>query len=226
MKVIVSQFGPGATSDISFPYSVSFIDTSVSPHEIVEEWQDVLLLETEVLAYTEDEIADLIETKILAHAVAQSYIITAVDILWLGIKTTASTYQNSPVNPTGTTSTTGVMMGLAGSFTPIRSGKVMAIISGNMANNTAGNGASAQIRYGTGSAPANAAGLTGTVMGGISQILNDAVALIVLGSGNFTCNAIIDGLGLGTAYWLDVSLASITGGTSTISNVSISIVEL
>lgn len=135
-------------------------------------------------------------------------------------------YQASPSDPTGTTSTTGVMMGLAGTFTPMKSGKLMIVISGNIANGTAGDGATATIRYGTGTAPTNGASLTGSAAGNISKIVNPLLALLVPGSGNFNCNAIVSGLSLSTAYWIDIAAARVTGGTATVSGISISVIEL
>lgn len=135
-------------------------------------------------------------------------------------------YQGNPSDPTGTTSSAGVMMGLSGSITPHKSGKIQIIVSGNIANNTSGDGAQTQIRYGTGTAPTNGAALTGTTAGALAKIVNSLLALLVPGSGNFTCNAIVSGLTLGTTYWVDLSLARITGGTATISGISISIIEL
>lgn len=139
-----------------------------------------------------------------------------------------ATYQATPSDPTGTTSTTGLMMGLAGSITPLRTGKVMITVSGNIAATGigGGSGAATQIRYGTGTAPTNGAALTGTAVGSLAQIKNATLALIAPGSGNFTCNAIVSGLTIGTAYWLDQSLARITSGTATISGISISVIEI
>lgn len=139
-----------------------------------------------------------------------------------------SSYQATPSDPTGTTNSTGLMMGLAGVITPSKSGKIMIIVSGNILASGigGGSGAKTQIRYGTGTAPTNGAALTGTAIGNISQIVNPTLALLAPGSGNFTCNAIVSGLTLGTTYWLDQSLARVTSGTATITNISISVVEL
>lgn len=135
-------------------------------------------------------------------------------------------YQDTPADPSTTTNGTGVMMGLAGAIKPMKSGKVMIIVSGNIDNNTIGDGAQTQIRYGTGTAPTNGAALTGTAVGGLAKINNPLLALLVAGSGNFTCNAIVSGLTLGTTYWIDQSLARITGGTARLTNISLSVVEL
>ncbi len=130
-------------------------------------------------------------------------------------------YQSGNLNPTGTTSTTGLMMGLAGAITPVLYGKVFVTICGTIANNTIGDGTKVQIRYGTGSAPANAAALTGTTIGPLQTYVNSVATVTV----PFSVSGVITGLTLGTAYWIDVGLAAITGGTATITNVGISVIE-
>lgn len=133
-----------------------------------------------------------------------------------------ATYQAQPANPTGTTSTTGVMMGLAGSITPKTTGTVVVIVSGTGLNNTNGDGFKVQIRFGTGSAPTNAAALTGSLAGAEQGVIlptaNDGVI--------FSCNALGTGLSIGTAYWIDVHLKAVTGGTASIQGVSITAFEL
>jgi hypothetical protein len=135
---------------------------------------------------------------------------------------TTTTYQATPADPSTTTSATGVMMGLAGSITPGYSGTIMIIVSGDMDNNGNNNGAQAQIRYGTGTAPTNGAALTGTTTGSLIKMMENNAANRM----PFQCNSIVSGLAVGTAYWIDLSLAAITGGTARIRDISISIVEL
>ncbi len=136
---------------------------------------------------------------------------------------TPNVYQASPTNPTATTSTTGVMMGLAGAITPTQSGKIQVTITGNIANSAAADGWKTQIRYGTGTAPANAAALTGTAVG---TIATSTATIANAGKQPFSITAIVSGLTLNTAVWLDVSLAAITAGTATATDISISAVEL
>jgi hypothetical protein len=118
------------------------------------------------------------------------------------------------------------MMGLAGTITPVRSGKVMIMISGTIDNNTLGDGAQVQIRYGTGTAPTNGAALTGTTAGSLVKQINASLALLVPGAGPVALNALVTGLTLSTAVWLDISLARISGGTARIRDISISAIEL
>src|ERR1700687_4327079 len=58
-------------------------------------------------------------------------------------------------SPAGTTSTTGVVMGVNATLTPLYTGAVLFIISGDITNNAGGDGGKVQIYYGTGSAPTN-----------------------------------------------------------------------
>lgn len=136
---------------------------------------------------------------------------------------TLTTYQATPADPTGTTDTTGKMMGLAGSITPHGSGTIFIQISGSMTQNTNADGGKVQIRYGTSTAPANADALTGTAVGNIVSLSFTTAASARHG---WTCNAIVTGLSAGTAYWIDVGLAAITGGTASVKDISISAYEL
>jgi hypothetical protein len=134
-------------------------------------------------------------------------------------------------NPTGTTSTTGVMMGLGGgstpaTFTPHGSGIVLILITGNMATTANNGGDQVQIRYGTSTAPGNGSALTGTAVGSkIATVMANG-----LNQWFFSLNAIVGGGGtplvVGTKYWIDVGLSTLSGFTATINNVTISSVEL
>jgi pectin methylesterase-like acyl-CoA thioesterase len=131
-----------------------------------------------------------------------------------------------PVDPNTTTSTAGVMMGLGStvSFTPTRTGKIMIILSGDGDNATNSRGANVQMRYGTGVAPANGAALTGTTVGTLIRMFNRDAAEIF----PFTLNGIVSGLSVGTAIWVDISLASVGSGTHTarVRDIMVSIIEI
>ena len=132
--------------------------------------------------------------------------------------------QTSPANPTGTANTTtGVMMGLAGAITPQATSRVKISISGDIFNATAvGDGASAQIRWGTGTAPANGAAPAGTAVGAKVQY----IAATTAQKTPFSLSAIVTGLAAGTAYWIDLALTALTGGTANVENLSITAFEL
>lgn len=135
---------------------------------------------------------------------------------------TAAT-QTAPANPTSTTSLTGVMMGLAASITPVRKGSVLITITGDIETSGNGNGGALQIRTGTGAAPANGVAATGTAQGSIVNYRNPANSVVRV---PFSASAIVSGLTLGTAIWIDLGLAAVTGGTAAVRNVSISAAEL
>ncbi len=134
--------------------------------------------------------------------------------------TLKATYQGTPADPSSTTNSTGVMMGLAGSITPTISGKVMITISGDMKNGTNNGNSVTHIRYGTGTAPTNGNALTGTVAGALVNMTAAATNQRV----PFSCNAIVT-LTVGTTYWIDLGLKA-ASGTAFVQNISISVVEL
>lgn len=130
-----------------------------------------------------------------------------------------------PANPTGTASLVGVMMGLAGIITPNVTGVVLLVLTGNLTNAsaTAGDGARARLRHGTGTAPANGDALTGTADGAaVDAVLPTAAALPI----PFSLTARLTGLLVGTPYWLDISLAALVAGTAEASNLALVAVEV
>jgi hypothetical protein len=143
----------------------------------------------------------------------------AANPVWAATTAGAVT-QAQPANPTGTNSLTGLMMGLAGSITPTLTGRLMITISGDISNNTGSDGGTVQIRYGTGSAPANADALTGNAIGTLIRAIAGTVTV------PFSVQAVVTGLSVGTAYWLDLGLAAITGGTASIFDVSVTAIEI
>ena len=134
--------------------------------------------------------------------------------------TLKATYQGTPADPTSTTNTTGVMMGLAGSITPTVTGKLLITISGDMKNGSNNGNSVTHIRYGTGTAPANGNALTGTVGGSLINMTAAAANQRV----PFSCNVIVT-LTVGTTYWIDLGLKA-ASGTAFVQNISISVVEI
>jgi hypothetical protein len=117
------------------------------------------------------------------------------------------------------------MMGLAGAITPAGSGKIMIVITGDTDNDTAADGTKMGIRYGTGTAPTNGVALTGTAVGTLPNSANANLALDV-NRYPFAVSAVVTGLVVGTPYWVDLSLAAVTGGVARVRNISISIQEI
>jgi hypothetical protein len=138
------------------------------------------------------------------------------------ITTSRALSATSSAAPTGTASTTSVMMAAGGAITPILSTRVLFTVSGQMANATSGDGATIDLRYGTGTAPINGAAVTGTLVG----IAQTATSISAAQKSGFSISYPITGLTIGTAYWFDISLKVVTGGTATITGISASAMEV
>ena len=130
--------------------------------------------------------------------------------------------QGAPGNPTGTTSTTGVMMGLGSTckLTPTYSTRVYVSFIGGIASTVGADAVGAQVKYGTGTAPSNGAAFTGTSIGP-----NNA-AQGTTGTVPYSGGGIITGLTPGTAYWFDIDLSVQAGTTGSIVNVGCSAAEV
>jgi len=141
------------------------------------------------------------------------------------VPTVASTVGTS-ASPSGTTSTTYVMLGLGGSWkiTPTTYGNVRITINGQLNNGTTGDGINVIMAYGTGTAPTNGAALTGTTVG-INTIFTDLTGLLTNGV-PFSKDYIITGLTAGTAYWFDLQFKAVTGGTASVINCQFTAQEL
>jgi hypothetical protein len=128
----------------------------------------------------------------------------------------------TPLNPSG--STGNVMMGLGATVTvtPKYSTRLLVTVTGQCSNTAAGGSAGVTLRHGTGAAPANGAGLAGTVLG--------AGITASFGIANFVSpiafTGIVTGATLGTARWFDLSLSNGGAGTATIGSLTFSIVEI
>jgi hypothetical protein len=144
---------------------------------------------------------------------------TACTVAWIG----GNVLEASPTAPAGTTSTTGVMMGLGSTckITPAVTGRVEITFSGSGSNSTSLAIWQLSAQFGTGAAPANAAAPAGTLVGTTST----ATAPSASGLSPFYAGGIITGLTLGTALWFDLDLL-VSAGTGTINNVHCTIREV
>lgn len=141
-----------------------------------------------------------------------------------------NTYTFQPSNPVGTTSTSGVMMGLKGSFISQYSGILRVTIYGNITNTTAVDGVNFGGLMGTGTPPNN--GDSPIIIGsiGIGRVKGNIIERFD-GAGAyrpFRISAVVGNLGAlvpGTTYWIDMTLAVITGGTASVKNLMIKILE-
>lgn len=119
-------------------------------------------------------------------------------------------------SPSGTTNTSFFMLGLGAAaggsavITPVKTGNIYVTICGGWFNNTANDGVTGKIAYGSGTPPAHHAAAQGTVVGGVQEhnVLNANEI------GAMSLSAVITGLTLGTAYWLDLQYAAMIGGTA------------
>lgn len=161
---------------------------------------------------------------ILKYLIGVDTIITTIQSQ-LTAKIPAAYSDIIPANPTGTASTTRVMMGLAAYITPLYSTRVLFIITGNLTNSgaTAGQGTSCRIRYGTGTAPINGAVAVGTNASDIARSILERNAADLQ---PFTCQGIVTTLSPGTRYWFDLSLAAITSGTGAAQDLTITGLEV
>jgi hypothetical protein len=137
--------------------------------------------------------------------------------VWAGTNTTTSV---SVQNPTGTTSSTAVMCGLAKTLQVKQAGVVLVTICGTVDNNNPAGSGTLQIAYGTGSAPSNGVAATGTAVGTL------LTCPPINAYDNFSSTVLITGLTVGTTYWFDLQQAAITAGTVTAASVNTIIVEI
>lgn len=110
--------------------------------------------------------------------------------------------QTQPSNAAGITGVTAKMLGLAVAFTPRRTGRILVAIDGNITCDTTAKTTTATLKYGTGTAPVADAANTGTAAG----IAKTFTALTGMLTVPFAQTAIIDGLSIGIAIWLDYSV--------------------
>lgn len=137
----------------------------------------------------------------------------------------STTVVSEPADPATTASGTGVMMGLAMSFSPLKTGKMLLLFTGDTDNTSANDGTLIQIRVGTGAAPANGAALTGTTYGRLIRSNNNTA---LAGGWNIfpVSSHRYNTFTVGTTYWMDISLATVGGGTARVRDIEISAIEL
>ena len=131
--------------------------------------------------------------------------------------------QSQPSDPTAITGITEKMLGLAIAFTPRRTGRVSVRAYGNITCDTTAKTTTVQIKYGTGTAPANDAADTGTAAG-IARVFLALTGQLTV---PFADEALIDNLTIGTAYWIDYNAKTDdAGATGRLTGLNIVVAEI
>lgn len=132
--------------------------------------------------------------------------------------------QSALLNPASMTGAVPAMMGLAGSISPMKTGKVLVVISGEYTSDTTAVDTILGLRMGTGAAPGNGDAATGTAMQTNTRIASSAVARIP-----FSINCVVS-IAPGTPaipipYWIDLCILNNAASTVQLFGVSISAIE-
>ncbi len=126
------------------------------------------------------------------------------DLSWLYEAATVSQPVEHQVS-----SASDTMFGLAGAITPLVSGIVIMDVSCDLVNDGTGLGGvtALNLRYGTGTAPTQGAAATGTTADSVAwtQTTTETFRRLV---------AKVTGLTAATAYWVDLSMVCVSGGTN------------
>jgi hypothetical protein len=109
-----------------------------------------------------------------------------------------------------------------GPFTPIRSGKVLVIITGIVNNPTSGVGVTLRGRYGVGSAPAAGAAAAGNQFGRTQRTLQSGTTQF----DTFIVHARLEGLTTSATYWFDISIQNASNANASIQDCAMSIIEV
>lgn len=140
----------------------------------------------------------------------------------------AGTSAGQSASPTGGVSTTEKAMGLGlitgFSYTPTRTGNLMVWVAGQAFNSTAaGDGVTIRGRWGTGTAPSNAAT---TGLGTQFSIDQRFVGSTTGGKQGFNVMGKLTALTIGVPVWIDLSLLAVTGGGASVQDVQCMIAEV
>ena len=130
---------------------------------------------------------------------------------------------SKPANPVGNSTTSLLMCGCAVAFTPSGAGITLVVITCGASNSAVGSNNTVGARFGTGTAPANGAAVTGTRIGSSADpVVGDATTAF---TDPVTFTDVLT-LVPGTTYWFDLCQASSAATTVTLLNLTFAIVEL
>ena len=149
--------------------------------------------------------------------------LTAITPTWASITPATMTVASTPTNPGAITSTSGVMAGLGVAFTPVRTGRILVMIEGSVANSSASVGSKLELRFGSSTPPVFNSSPTGSIVGKAVNMANNAstAGLRV----PFALTGVITGAGISVALWADLCVTA-TGGTITINDLSVVVIVL
>ena len=129
-------------------------------------------------------------------------------------------YQSPIRNPGGTTGTQ-IMLGLAGSITPKKTGKYLIIVSGEYKSANLATATNMNVTVGTGTAPANGDPATT----GSAFQHNERLAITSTDKYSVSFNWIVMNLTVGTTYWIDLSINNNANSATQMYNISVSAQE-
>ncbi len=128
--------------------------------------------------------------------------------------------QSAILNPFAMSGSSAVMMGLAGAITPVKTGTILLMISGEFTSDDDAVNATFTTKMGTGVAPNNGDAITGTTKQVNLRQPSDPADKIP-----FYFNVVVTLLTPNTTYWIDVAVKNASGGAVQLYNVSISAIE-
>jgi len=114
----------------------------------------------------------------------------------------------------------GLIVGF--SITPVRTGRIIAVISGTLTSSTANSQVNITGRHGTGTAPANGTAAAGQLWAATQHYFTSTAKDV----NGFTVIGGNPSLALGVPVWFDVSVASPAGGVTTIADIQSLLFEL
>jgi hypothetical protein len=120
--------------------------------------------------------------------------------------------------PTGTASTTPVMLGLAAVMTPTYNGQVFVLVMFSQTSSVATDGGAVQCAWGTGAAPTNGGAPVGNVFGSVRTFTSGTTTPTVE---HGLCGGFIAVPTSSGPIWFDVQFKAVTGGTYTLSVVDV-----
>lgn len=130
-----------------------------------------------------------------------------------------ASYQSGVTAPSGMTGSAALMMGLAGAITPSNTGNVLIMVTGEYGSDDVASVTTLILKTGTGTAPINGAGTTGT-----SQLTKGLMFPSGANRNPFSM-VVIASLIVGNTYWIDMAIKNTTNGAVNLYSVSISAIE-